>query len=50
VRNPVRELDMEITRSSGTFAQEVHGLGDDELQHSARMPRRHRGYDDDEGR
>ena len=50
VRNPVRELDMEITRSSGTFAQEVHGLGDDELQHSSRMPRRHRGYDDDEGR
>ncbi len=51
VRNPVREIDLEIVRSDGTYAKEVHGLdSEEELQHSARIPRRHAKFDDDEGR
>ena len=47
IRNPVRELDMEIVRSSGSYAQDVHGF----LEHTddyRRPSRVRRGFDDDE--
>ena len=46
VRNPVREVDVEIVKSSGSYAEEVHGF----IQHNEvyRRPRVRRGFDDDE--
>jgi hypothetical protein len=47
VRNPVTEMDIEITHSDGTYAHDVQGIQDDELRHSG-MRSRHRRYDDGE--
>lgn len=46
VRNPRLEVDYEISKSDGTFATEVHGFQDDELQHGERHQRRRR-FDDE---
>lgn len=47
IRNPRLEVDYEVVRSEGTFAQEVHGFTDGDLQHSERRRRRRR-FDDHE--
>ena len=46
IRNPRLEVDYEVIRSEGTFAQEVHGFSGDDLQHSERRRRRRR-FDDE---
>ena len=46
IRNPRLEVDYEVIRSEGTFAQEVHGFSGDDLQHSERRRRRVR-FDDE---
>lgn len=46
IRNPRLEVDYEVIRSEGTFAQEVHGFSGDDLQHSERRRKRVR-FDDD---
>lgn len=50
IRNEVREIDYEVVRSQGSFAQEVHGFDPDEvgLQHSDRPSRGRRSFRDDE--
>lgn len=49
IRNPVLGMDIEVVRSMGEFAKEVHGVpGDDELRHSHHRIRPHRRFDDDE--
>jgi hypothetical protein len=49
VRNPVLALDIEVTRSLGTYASEVHGLQEeDELQHSSHRIRPRKRFDDGE--
>jgi len=48
IRNPRLEVDYEISKSDGTFATEVHGFQDDELQHG--QHRRRRRHFDDESR
>jgi hypothetical protein len=44
--NPRLEVDYEVVRSEGSFAQEVHGFSDGDLQHSERRRKRVR-FDDD---
>ena len=46
IRNPRLEVDYEVIRSEGSFAQEVHGFQGDDLQHSERRRRRVR-FDDE---
>lgn len=46
IRNPRLEVDYEVIRSEGTFAQEVHGFADGDLRHSERRRRRVR-FDDE---
>ncbi len=46
VRNPIREIDIEIIKSSGSYAEEVHGLK--HYESYGRSARVKRGYDDDE--
>lgn len=46
IRNPRLEVDYEVIRSEGTFAQEVHGFTDGDLRHSERRRRRVR-FDDE---
>lgn len=49
IRNPLLGMDLEITRSMGTYASEVHGLqAEDELKHSGHRVRPRRRFDDDE--
>jgi hypothetical protein len=46
VRNEALEVDIEITKSNGSYAADVHGF----LQHSypvEKMPKRHERFDDD---
>jgi hypothetical protein len=45
VRNDELQLDIEILRSPGSYAEEVHGLKHSE--ESGKMKRRHRGFDDE---
>lgn len=43
IRNEKFEVDIELTRSDGNYATEVHGFKDDEIRHSSmrrRLPRR----------
>lgn len=44
IRNEPLGRDIEIVRSSGKFATEVHGFQDDELKHSERRQRPQRGF------
>jgi hypothetical protein len=44
IRNESLGRDIEIVRSSGKFATEVHGFQDDELKHSERRQRPQRGF------
>lgn len=44
IRNEPLGRDIEIVRSSGKFATEVHGFNDDELKHSERRQRPQRGF------
>lgn len=46
IRNPRLEVDYEVIRSEGMFAQEVHGFSGEDLQHSERRRKRVR-FDDE---
>lgn len=49
IRNPVIGMDIEVVRSMGEFAKEVHGVSvDDELRHSNHRIRPRKRFDDDE--
>jgi hypothetical protein len=48
IRNDELTLDMEVTRSMGSYASEVHGIQEDELQHSNHRIRPRTRFDDDE--
>lgn len=49
IRNPVLGMDLEVTRSMGSYASEVHGLdAEDELKHSGHRVRPRRRFDDGE--
>lgn len=40
IRNESLEVDIELTRSDGNYAEQVHGFKEDEITHSATMKRR----------
>lgn len=50
IRNEVKQLDFEVTKSNGSYAQEVLGIDDTEeggeLRHSMRRPRKMRASDE----
>lgn len=48
VRNMVREIDYEIARSNGRYAQDVLGFSDEQLSHSDQSHRKHRSRFTDE--
>lgn len=49
IRNPVLGMDLEVTRSMGSYASEVHGIeAEDELTHSGHRVRPRRRFDDGE--
>lgn len=49
IRNAVLGMDLEVTRSMGSYASEVHGLeAEDELKHSGHRVRPRRRFDDGE--